>query len=626
MPSGRQKGQIPTKIAKARFLKHIANGVSRQDACKRVGRKYETVYHWRYQDADFKKRWVEAERALTGDSEPQQFGGVVPDFPTFRKEFLGQQTWPHQLQWFDLLEGREPRDVHPSMLYRSGRDSRIIVNTPPNHAKSTTITSDYVVWRIVRDPSVRVIIVSKAQRLAEQFLLQIKERLTSPQYQRLIDQFAPVGGYDSDSAGWSASRFYVSSKVRGAEAKDPTVQALGVGGQIYGARADLIILDDVADSINSHDFDKQIQWMLTMAASRLAPRTGRLLVIGTRIASRDIYSELQEGSRYHGGKSPWTYFSQPAVLEAADDPKDWVTLWPKTDVANDSDEQPDQDGLYPRWDGPTLAEVRASMPTSEWSRMYQQEQISEDSIFKPEEVTACTGAYPAGKLIDDKNLGRDTGTAGLRLVMGLDPAAVGYTGAVLIGLDRATTHRWVIDIHNEAAMTPDRMRALIRRWVVEHGVHEIRIEGNAFQKFLALDREIGDFCASRGVVIHEHHTGSNKHDPAFGVAAMTNLFKQQLITLPRQDTERSRALVEQLLTWDPQFAQSKKARSGHKTDLVMALWFAELRCQELTAGAGGQQHSKSPFQSRWDRKTQRIAPVFDAFGSNQNDTYTPMWK
>jgi len=257
--------------------------------------------------------------------------------------------------------------------------------------------------------------------------------------------------------------------------------------------------------------------------------------------------------------------------------------------------------------------------------MYQQEQISEDSPFKAEEVTACVGAYPAGKLINDKNLGRDGGTNGLRMIMGLDPAAVGYTGAIAVGLDRATGHRWVIDIHNEAAMTPDRMRALIRRWVAEHGSHEIRVEGNAFQKILALDREINDFCAPRGVLFHEHHTGSNNHDPAFRVAAMTNLFRQQLITLPRQETERSRALVEQLLTWDPHFAQSKKARSGHKTDLVMALWFAELRCQELTAGGGGQQHSTSPFQTRADRLQQRVVPVHDAFGKQNEQTYTNMW-
>ncbi len=34
--------------------------------------------------------------------------------------------------------------------------------------------------------------------------------------------------------------------------KDPTLQALGIGGQIYGARADLIILDDCVTLSNLH--------------------------------------------------------------------------------------------------------------------------------------------------------------------------------------------------------------------------------------------------------------------------------------------------------------------------------------------------------------------------------------
>ncbi len=621
--SGRKKDQGSTAKAKARFLKLLQEGVEPRDAAKRIKREYTTVRHWRYNDPGFGKRYKEIQKSLRG--EVVRSTTEVPSFEEFREKYLGQRTWPHQRQWVQLLEGNKPDGLHPNMVYQQGKKNRIIVNTPPAHAKSTTITSDYVTWRIVSDPSIRVIIVSKAQRLAEQFLLQIKERLTSPQYQGLIDAFAPAGGFDSESAGWSASRFYISSKVRAAEAKDPTVQALGVGGQIYGARADLIIVDDVADSINSHDYDKQIHWLLTMAASRLAPRTGRLLVIGTRIAARDIYSELQDGSRYHGNESPWTYLSQPAVLDTAESPEDWVTLWPKTDVAGDSEEEPDEDGLFPRWDGPTLAEVRAAIPTSEWSRMYQQEQVSEDSVFKPEEVDAAIGNYPPGTLTDDPKLGRENGANGLRLVMGLDPAVAGYTGAVLVGLDRASGHRWVIDIHNEAAMTPDRMRMLIRRWITQPKVHEIRVEGNAFQRFLALDREINDYCASRGVVFHEHHTGNNKHDPVFGVAAMTNLFRQHMIHLPAQRTEAARALTEQLLTWDPNLAQSRKARSGHKTDLVMALWFAELRCQELTAGSGGMSHGTSPFLTRADVSAQRMAPVHDSFGLDPEETSTRLW-
>jgi len=65
-----------------------------------------------------------------------------------------------------------------------------------------------------------------------------------------------------------------------------------------------------------------------------------------------------------------------------------------------------------------------------------------------------------------------------------------------------------------------------------------------------------------------------------------------------------KALREQLLTWDPKMAQSKVALRGHKTDLVMALWFAEVRCQEYTAMAMDTNHQSSIFHTRRDKQRQ----------------------
>lgn len=72
----------------------------------------------------------------------------VPDFPEFCERYLHQKLFPHQLQWFDLLEGRQPRALHSAMVFEPGDDDLIICNTPPEHAKSTTITVNYTVWRI----------------------------------------------------------------------------------------------------------------------------------------------------------------------------------------------------------------------------------------------------------------------------------------------------------------------------------------------------------------------------------------------------------------------------------------------------------------------------------------------
>lgn len=514
-----------------------------------------------------------------------------------------------------VLAGRRKKRRILSITPCGSRPTKCIaVNTPDNlflvgdhciPTHNTTITVNYVIWRIIQNPSIKVIVVSKAQKLAEQFLLQIKERLTSDEYAELHANFAPPGGWAAESAGWSATRFYVSSKVRGAEAKDPTVQAIGIRGQVYGSRADLIVVDDAIDNTNVSDYEKQITWLLGIVGSRLAPRSGRLLVIGTRIAPTDLYVELQNPDRYHGGTSPWTYLKQPAVLEYADLPTGWVTLWPYADNPSDPDEEPMESGLYRRWDGETLSEVRDGLPPAEWARIYQQEQVSEQSYFTPEMIASVTRGSSPG-LIPRTPMGRPEGMAGLKLVAGLDPAMSGFTAAVLLGLDRQTGKRWVVDVHNQAAMKPDEIRTLIKAWTEKYGIHEWRVEKNAFQAFLTQDTEIRNYLATRGVVLTDHLTGNNKNDPEFGIAAMTMLFDQNLISLPHPHTEAVKALREQLLTWDPKMAQSKHALRGHKTDLVMALWMAELRCLELVQTGEGSTHVSSMFHTPRDRMRQFV--------------------
>ena len=613
---GKAGSSLPTARVKSELIRLIGEGKTVNEALAIVGRSRTTYESYRRNDESFRHA-VDRVR-LEADEDFHAADRVVPDFPEFCETYMGQRLFAHQLQWFDLLEGREPRLLDPAMTYEEGRATRLIVNTPPGHAKSTTITVNYAIWRIIKNPAIKIIIVSKAQKLAEQFLLQIKERLTSPEYQKLQDDFAPPGGWAADSAGWSASRFYVSSKVRGSEAKDPTVQAVGIRGQVYGARSDLIIVDDAIDNTNVHDFEKQIPWLLSIVGSRLAPRSGRLLVIGTRIASRDLYSELRNPERYYGGKQPWTYLLQPAVLEYAEDPADWRTLWPYSDTPADPDEEPVEGGLYRRWDGETLSEVRDALPPSEWSRVYQQEQVAEDNVFRPEWVTGACSMYAAGTLPDDPKTGRPGGIHGLRIIAGLDPAVAGYEAAVVVGLDRFTGHRWVIDVSNRANTPPDQTRALIKEWTDKYGVHEWRIEKNAFQGFLTQDTEVRNYLAARGVTLTDHHTGGNKHDAEFGVAAMSHLFEMGLIHLPRASNEAVKALVTQLVSWQPRLPK------GVKTDTVMALWFAELRCQELIASAEGGTHTRSIFQTRFDRASQR-AVSWDEYETDQAATAAGSW-
>lgn len=560
-----------TKANMDELIKLVAQGSTIADACRTIGVTEKTYEYYKATYDDFADE-MDMVRKQYKRGTGQMPRTELPDFPTFSEKYLGQRLFKHHLQLLDMLEGREPRDLHPNSIFVKGDPGNSIVNMPPGHAKSTFMVN-YATYRIIENPNIKIIFVSKKQEMAQDFLLQIKERLTSPQYAELQKDFAPPGGFKEGSVSWKANRFYIGG--RDSEAKDPTAQALGIRGAMYGARADLIILDDPIDNNNVNEYDKQISWLNTIVSSRLSREYGKVIVVGTRIAAKDLYSELRDPSRYYDDEQPWSYLLQPAVLEYADDPKDWVTLWPEADAPAFPNQQQLENGMFGRWDGPTLYKVRKKMSPTEWSRIYMQEQVAEDNIFKEDIIRNACQPRISGLIPDNERLGREGGMDGLRIIAGLDPAAVGHTAMVVLGLDIKNGMRYVIDVHNESGMHPDAMRSKIKDFTERYGVQEWRVEGNAFQRFLTLDSELNQYMATRGVMFTEHTTGNNKHDPDFGVMAMNGLFENNLIKLPNSSTENIKALITQLAVWQPNPPKSTK------TDIVMALWFAELRAQEL---------------------------------------------
>ena len=152
----------------------------------------------------------------------------------------------------------------------------------PEHAKSTVITVNYSTYRIALDPNVRIIVVSKTLVKAREFVYAIKQRLSHPRWLPLQNAYAPEGGWKQDADTWRTDTVYLGGDARNSSEKDPTLQALGMGGQIYGARADLIILDDCITTANAHEWEKQINWLQKEVITRLG-KNGKLLVVGTRI-------------------------------------------------------------------------------------------------------------------------------------------------------------------------------------------------------------------------------------------------------------------------------------------------------------------------------------------------------
>ncbi len=172
---GRKPGiqNIPKGEAQEKVLIQLGQGSTITAAMASVGRNDVTFRQWSMNDPDFKARADKAR--LAGKGVIADLGDLKQiSYPDFSEQFLDTTLFPHQLNWLDLIEGNAPRWQPAGMTYEPGDPKRILINVPPEHAKSTTITTNYVLYNIVTNPNSRVIIVSKTQGMARKFLGAIK--------------------------------------------------------------------------------------------------------------------------------------------------------------------------------------------------------------------------------------------------------------------------------------------------------------------------------------------------------------------------------------------------------------------------------------------------------------------
>jgi len=592
--------------AKERLVALINDGITVEDACRAVGKSVKSYEYYRSSDPQFKEA-IDLSRVIQ-----KRRGVVAPEdaeitFENFRTQYLNSQTFPHQRNIISLLESGEPEWHHGSMTYEKGFKNYVLINMPPEHAKSMTVSIDYVTYRICTDANVRIKLVSKTAQMAKDFVYAVKQRLTSPSFAELQRRYAPVEGWKATADKWTQDSIYLE---RDSGEKDPTLQALGIGGQIYGARADLIILDDVVTLSNANEYEKQIRWIQQEVLTRVGP-TGKILCVGTRVDPIDLYREMRNPERYPDNVSPWTYLAMPAVLEFHDDPKKWVTLWPRSDRPWIGDNvEADVDGLYPRWDGTNLRRRRGVLDPRTWAMVYQQQDVESSAIFAPECVRGSISGMRANGPLVAGAPGHPESLNNLYIVCAMDPAMSGDTFSVAMAGDRTTGKRYLLEASRMPAPTPQAIRDLIKAWTLKYSPKVWAIEKNAFQLFLTQDPEINAFLATRGIRLVQHYTGANKMDAEFGVASMASLFgsldnqgkhmKNNLLDLPRADNEHIKALIEQLITWS--------AGTKNKQDGPMALWFAETQMRDYInqMGAYGGTFVKNAFATRGDVARRKV--------------------
>lgn len=419
---------------------------------------------------------------------------------------------------------------------------RLLVNLAPYHAKSTVGTVYSTVYEVCRDPNSRTALVSKSERLAKRFLYQIQKFLIDHSIYtdgpNLIDDWGPFHNTNT----WSSTEFVVAG--RQSSEKDPTVSAYGVGAQIYGYRFDRMIFDDIADLENQRNPDRvaeMIQWATQECASRVG-KTGKLLFFGTRVSPQDIYSHLEQLPAYQ-------VVRYPCII----DEQEQSTLWPE------------------HFPYRSAVEQRDSMSLEQFQLVYQ-------NVDTP----GFGAAFPLEVLERSQDTSRPLGhyDPAWRLVLGVDPAGggeqAGYTAMVVLGVDLTSGERFIVDMVNHKQMRAPQIKDQILEFCDQYPIAECRVEMNGLQSQLfQYDTELIQKLTQRGIRLAPHiTTGRNKWDENFGVEAMGPMFYNNQISCPYMDIN-SRKKTGELHSQLSQFPM------GKVSDLVMALWFANLGCQDM---------------------------------------------
>lgn len=183
----------------------------------------------------------------------------------------------------------------------TGELKRVMFFTPPRHGKTQQNTIRYSVYRLLNDPTLRIIIAAYNQNLANKFSRDA--RTIAARYMD-IDQTKEVRDWSCSSGGG--------------------IRAVGVLGGIAGTGGNLVILDDPVKSkheVESQQYrDRTYNWFINDIYTRLEP-DGAIILTMTRWHEDDLAGRII--SDMAAGGEQWYIVRLPAIAESQDARDAW---------------------------------------------------------------------------------------------------------------------------------------------------------------------------------------------------------------------------------------------------------------------------------------------------------------
>ena len=400
------------------------------------------------------------------------------------------------------------------------------------------IAIGHVLWRIGKNPNCSIAMVCNTSEMAERTVSAIK------QYIAYSQEFKDVFPDIKPGEIWSGTKFTVSREtIR----RDPTLQAVGLTGNIVGARLDGLVLDDV-DNIDSTlteaARDQTEQRIRKQVVSRL-DAAGWAVAIGNVWHEKDLMHRLV--------KSGWKALKFP-VLKYDDESGELISRDPS---------------MFPM---ERIYQIRDfDQGPIEFERLYMlKARIDGEQRFRQEWIDQ---ALELGKQQILMRQGVPKVPTGCRTVTGVD------LGVKPKAKNDPTVITTILEVPKAGNQYEYQILNIVKgRWNAQEIMDKIKeqqrlfmsevwVESNGAQDFLIQLMNMSGL----NYKINAFRTGMNKYDPMFGVEAIAAEMALNKWYIPSWDGTREGCeeevdeLIEEMLSYQP---------SNHTGDLLMSLWIA----------------------------------------------------
>jgi phage terminase large subunit-like protein len=236
-----------------------------------------------------------------------------------------------------------PGQVHIDLQNFLSANRHALVELPRDHGKSTQVCAR-IVWELGRNPGLRIKMVCASEALAAERGRFIRRAIESNRSVRGTFPHLLPG------TPWSDTRLTVA---RPAEVIGPSLTCIGVGAASTGARADLLVCDDIVDvkAIASRAERDRVKDHFRNNLLNLLEPDGRFWGLCTPWHRDDLNAELKRSGTY------------PVLSRPIDE--DLTPIWPE------------------RWPRAALAARRAEIGPVPFARGYRLVPLADDDVMIP---------------------------------------------------------------------------------------------------------------------------------------------------------------------------------------------------------------------------------------------------